>query len=117
MSRKRINECVICHKLFTTTSATAKYCSRECRLTARNPNWSGGQSRWGHSYDHICKWCGKPYTSGSPHGDYCSTPCREKARKAMTPKGERIKPINEIVKEADALGLSYGQYVAKFGGG
>ena len=85
-------------------------------MRARKPEWTGGQSRWGHSYEHVCKWCGNLFVSGSPHGDYCSNSCRKKAYKAYAPKNTKKKTINEIVKEADALGMSYGQYVAKYGG-
>lgn len=111
--RTRINKCVICGAEFQTTSASSKYCSRECRMRARKPNWTA-QSRWGHSYDHICKWCGKPYVSGSPNGDYCTPSCKVKAYKAVHPKENKPKQksLAEIVAEADAMGMSYGQYVA-----
>ena len=110
--RVRINECVVCHKLFKTQSAIAKYCSRECRMRGKNPEWTGGTSRWGHSYEHVCKWCGTKFVSGSPNGNYCSGKCRIQAMKAITEETANTKTIADVVKEADKLGLTYGQYVA-----
>lgn len=38
----------------------------------------------------------------------------EKPKKIVVPKEiKRIKPIKQCVREADALGLTYGQYVAR----
>lgn len=38
----------------------------------------------------------------------------EKPKKIVVPKGiKRIKPIEQCTREADALGLTYGQYVAR----
>nr|DAG89097.1 MAG TPA: Putative zinc ribbon domain [Ackermannviridae sp.] len=38
----------------------------------------------------------------------------EKPKKVVAPKEiKRIKPIEQCVREADALGLTYGQYVAR----
>lgn len=38
----------------------------------------------------------------------------EKPKKIVVPKEiKRIKPIEQCVREADALGLTYGQYVAR----
>jgi hypothetical protein len=38
----------------------------------------------------------------------------EKTKKTVVPKEiKRIKPIEQCTREADALGLTYGQYVAR----
>ena len=38
----------------------------------------------------------------------------EKPKKIVVPKGiKRIKPIEQCTREASALGLTYGQYVAR----
>ena len=85
-------------------------------MKGRDPNWKGGKSRWGKTYNHICLYCGKIFTSGSSSGNYCSEPCRRKALKEESAKKPNTKTIAEIVKEAEAEGLTYGQYIAKRGG-
>lgn len=69
----------------------------------------------------FCKSCGKIMWNVPPQRKLCDR-CRdlppeerEKAKKARTPK-PRSKPIKSLircVREADALGISYGEYVAK----
>ena len=69
-----------------------------------------------------CTICGELMENVSPHTKYC-TSCKERMnwndeRKAQ----KRRKEVNEreqtgilaVVRKADALRLSYGQYVAKF---
>ena len=84
-------------------------------------------------YEHICTRCGKKYDSRKAQGKYCPD-CRpivcnqqkmewaarngkydyEPAPKKRITKGN--EGITDIVKKAAALGMSYGQYMSKYGG-
>lgn len=73
----------------------------------------------------ICKNCGKEFTSGVKNKVYCSSKCRDEFKKkdAKTKretelrernKKNKMNPITEIQLKASKLGLSYGEYVAKY---
>lgn len=93
----------------------------------------------------ICQFCGKEFLAGTSVANTCHDPaCQEKrkelrreqkrlyaqAHKAETQSlqndmdewrppqkvKENVTSLSEIVKKATAMGLSYGEYVAKYGG-
>lgn len=72
-----------------------------------------------------CKICGKPVEVKSPNVKYCDE-CRRKGeeeaikyayqKRVEQMRAKRNGPsIEEVVREANKEGLSYGQYVAKHG--
>lgn len=79
----------------------------------------------------LCRDCGNPIESTDPRRVICES-CRKKkleekkdavrslavedsSRRAAAPrhKGAPYKSIEQCVREADAMGISYGQYVAR----
>ncbi len=76
----------------------------------------------------ICERCGKTFTPRGTVDKYCSDDCRyavqkERSRtynrnykaKKKAPKPEQKRSIGEIALAAKKAGMSYGEYVAKFG--
>lgn len=68
----------------------------------------------------ICKTCGKVFIRNIRHKTYCSAECKMKmdryrwaARRKK--KKSNLITIAEINRKAFAEGLTYGQYVAKYG--
>lgn len=61
----------------------------------------------------ICPMCGEP--ARKTYGRYCSKPCMVRARTQAARSAARIREIAQLNEEARALGLSYGQYVARRG--
>ena len=88
----------------------------------------------------ICDFCGEEYWSGSPTGRVCEKPeCqaayqeerrrKQRERQRMTPRDKELeqrrrenekryrkssKNIREDVMRAEEMGLSYGQYKARY---
>lgn len=80
-----------------------------------------------------CKMCGAHFTAENPKARYCSPECSHKgklkrseesrarrrerysaARRVERAQAElRKNALNEIVRRAEAAGMSYGNYVAK----
>lgn len=60
-----------------------------------------------------CPVCGKP--AGKNYGRYCSHACRDRDLKWQAEAARNLREIERINAEARALGLSYGQYVARRG--
>lgn len=118
--------CERCGGIFESVKTEA-FCE-ECRKSLSTPTARV------LTYQHTCTRCGTEYVSKSATGKYCSV-CRrivaneQKARWAYEQEAKYGKPeppkrkakkgnagIAEIVKKATAMGLSYGEYVSKFGG-
>ena len=77
------NKCQICGKYFITTSASAKYCSKECKNIARDDPWLASQKptdierfKLPSVIKKTCKHCGKTFT-GHIYGNnpFCSGKC------------------------------------------
>lgn len=70
----------------------------------------------------ICKICGKEFTGGAKNKVYCSSKCHDEFKKKDAKrirdnelnKKNKMNPITEIQLKASKLGLSYGEYVAKY---
>ena len=106
--------CVVCGKEFevptTRNGAKRKYCSAECRRKVLNEKQK-------YARQHVCKFCGKLLPDGTTK--YCSMDCEHKAiNNGARKRGRPRKPlsIGEICILARAEGLTYGQYVSKYGG-
>ncbi len=72
----------------------------------------------------ICNYCGGYYESKDSRKKYCSEECsRKRQRKAATQLARERKlkttnnnkAVDEINKKAYEKGISYGQYVARYG--
>lgn len=57
-----------------------------------------------------CIVCDKLFQSLIPHAKYCSLECAGLKRVKKAPKKKPKKTFDEIVKESDACGMSYGKY-------
>lgn len=69
-------------------------------------------------HEIICNNCGEIFLSVNPYRQQCSKCTLEINRKKEKYKEHATKSINKILeetKEADKLGLSYGQYKGKGG--
>ena len=101
-----IKECEWCGKEFVRRRNSQKYCSAKCRNANRNHRL----------YDEgkTCLICLKPLPKG--RSKYCSDECFKKIKTVpkFTPT-EKKSTIAEINAKARAEGLSYGQYMAKYG--
>ncbi len=117
-------KCVICGKPFD-GSRNKKYCSHECALKARRETHKRQlKERGGRNVGDIitCPTCGKNFLYSSGHKKYCCVECKNKAQKMRTdeaaparPRKKRAKTIVDIIRAAKAEGLSYGEYVSKYG--
>lgn len=73
--------------------------------------------------EKTCEVCGKTFYTYSSRAKYCSEKCARKSYNdsMKKPKEEKkrrritreVLSIKEIVRRADELGMSYGEYVAK----
>lgn len=110
--------CPVCGKSFTLGFRQTRrvYCSEECRNIAQENRRKCEKEK--EKIYHSCEWCGVGLPKNSTD-KYCSDECRRKAERNSTQKksGRKKKPlsIDDIVKLAKKEGLSYGQYVDKYG--
>lgn len=102
----------ICGKTFTTDNNAQKYCSEKCRRAAnrKKPQLLSEQ---------VCEFCGKIF-SYPRKKKYCSDICCSKANGKGTVYKSNAKKnptmtIEQIASASRKEGLSYGQYVAKYG--
>lgn len=132
MAKKK---CVICGKLFTTELDRIVCCSDECKHEKKKAD----ARRWYHENVHekveqekICLVCGKKFTTNRSTQKCCSKECSKKWSNARQAKyagmyvkhpttqkygrgGENYEAIADIAIAARKEGLTYGQYVAKYG--
>lgn len=96
--------CLCCGNEFTPVNKAQKYCSPDCFYKRFKPTY------------RICKCCGTKFLATSDSQIYCSEYCRLVMREDYTPviKSPAEKSnLDKLVDEADACGLSYGQYKAQ----
>jgi hypothetical protein len=109
-----------------------EYCSDKCRHREHDLRKRGGPVR----IEKVCEECGKPYIAGRRDSVTCSRECnyernkrrvrdrgayyREKYRaerilqeEKAKRKKKKIESIDQIQKKAQAMGMSYGQYMAQ----
>ena len=83
-----------------------KYCSPQCRKKYA--------SRAYELKDCTCRWCGKDFKAPKRR-KYCSDECRLYANGRGKRKSKTNKTLIEVAQLAHKEGLTYGQYVAKYG--
>ena len=108
--------CVICGKPFTSARPDSKCCSRECKYEKAKEYAKA--ERKVHK-EKTCPVCGTIFTASSPERKYCSMVCarrhaNEVRREKRNPK-VKDADIREIVRRANEMGVSYGEYVARWG--
>ena len=101
-------KCPECGKMFVRRNGRHEYCSIECRRKSYvKPT---------RLYYH-CEQCGVTFEEGrlTP---YCSDKCKREAEGKPVKKATRKKvlSLDEVVRLAKAEGLTYGQYIVKYGG-
>jgi len=69
-------------------------------------------------FDRTCPICGTRFVTDIGQQKYCDAECKEKAYHAAQQRyRDRQKKkkgtLDDVVRAADAAGLSYGQYVAR----
>lgn len=66
-----------------------------------------------------CKNCGKTFNSSLRHRLYCSTMCKFEQQRYQSKRKKKGKSnlltIQNINRKAIELGMTYGEYVSKFG--
>lgn len=70
----------------------------------------------------ICKYCGGYYEQANNNQKYCSADCKKKMNmhtrdKSTVPHTKTNTEITDINIKASKKGISYGQYVARYGYG
>lgn len=85
-------ECIICHRLFTTNSAQAKYCSKEClRELARNKSKESIRNK-----TKTCRVCSRQYqNTNAIKGNSCSDECRLKAKREVRRERKHRRRLKE----------------------
>lgn len=118
-----LRACADCGKTFLAKNTKRIYCD-DCGIARHREAARLRQQQQRTIYEKTCPTCGKTFQTQHYNTKYCSTECAMKARMAKEyvsrPKvKEAPKPkktnIREVVAEAERLGLTYGQYVARFG--
>lgn len=102
-------KCPECGKIFERRGSSHRFCCIECRKKAT------ARELTKHLY-YQCVYCGIGFEKGR-ETPYCSDECKRKAE-GKPPKARRKKvlSIDEVVRLAKAEGLTYGQYIVKYGG-
>ncbi len=106
-------KCPVCGEALKPKSGQITYCSKECR------NKNSAEQRKKPKTNYSCEWCGASLPKGSTV-KYCSEDCESRATGNKEPKKrgrkKKVLSLTEINKLAQAKGLTYGQYIAKYGG-
>ena len=116
--------CEGCGKEFRQITGNQRYCSIHCRKTANRLKWEAERRKSiaEKTFKRVCVYCGKEFETNDSRKIYCSQTCNVQAvlegsrardwqKKQATEK--RQSQLNQRIREADELGLSYGNYVAK----
>jgi hypothetical protein len=117
----KFKKCKFCGNSFATRHSTQLYCCKSCSSQAFAD--LKAELATGEAITHRlkCNFCGKPFTN-KRRKSYCSNECRLMANgrcarpKPKDKKAEKPKvSIAEVCVLARQQGLTYGQYVAKYG--
>ena len=120
--RLKTVRCEDCGNEFTVIATSKAKVCEECKKKHRNIE-----------REYICTDCGKPFTTIATYAFRCPDCRRERANRQKAKRGRdqrysdklpplpRIKKqkpssLAEITKKAAEMGLTYGEYVAKYGG-
>ena len=109
--RKTKKICCFCKKEYEGDNASI-YCSAECRRAMEKKR----KEKEIANRAQICAFCGVVFYSDR-RKKYCCDKCRDKAngKRSAKPRKKAKMSIEEVAKLCRKEGLSYGQYVAKYG--
>lgn len=62
-----------------------------------------------------CKTCGAEFKVSKDRRFYCCEACKKRHKKKKIDVKSNFKSISAICKKANDLGITYGEYVARFG--
>ena len=102
-------ECKRCGKKFETDRNAKKFCSKQCRIVYTY--YGKKQTEW------ECASCGKMFYSERKR-KYCKPDCSRQNYIKPKPDRTQTKPkhtLAELNALARSEGLSYGQYLSKYG--
>ena len=108
--KERQETCEYCGKEFTTTHNSQKYCTVECRDKARHNKRLGTRV-------FECEFCGELFEADAKRR-FCTVECRRKAERKKKKQTKPKKPklsLEQVAKLSREEGLSYGEYVKKYG--
>ena len=126
--------CSECGKPFIATVASKLTCSKECSEIRRlkrveEKNVRAREATKARIGIKICATCGKKFAPNHSSKVCCSPACQKERERKMAREGWRStgqtaakkprsteKQIIDINAKAKAMGLSYGQYVDRYGG-
>ena len=110
MNTPAVINCKMCGDEFTRTSNSNKYCDK-CKKRIKE------RKKAKKIYTCQCKNCGKIFDSKTKK-DYCNTACEESYNQINKPVAKTVnggKSLDEMAKLCRMEGLSYGQYLTKYG--
>ena len=107
--------CPCCGVEFEARNNAAKFCSSKCRKKSHTIKQKAAVMKYYNISKYTCKQCGKVFQA-KVHRDFCCAGC-EDAYAANRKERNRqnaleISRINELARKE---GLTYGQYMAKYG--
>lgn len=127
--------CPVCGKEFEPHHVNQIYCNAGCqerRAKERAKEWRRDVLKK-LEFTRVCKVCGKEFVTNGPDVSHCSRKCADvsrvqvkrqaeikrvlKADEAHLSAKKRQAQLDQRIREADELGLSYGYYVAKLSAG
>ena len=129
-----VKTCTECGKTFLTHIKVKLTCSEECanmrrRKYAIERNAKARAATIERNGIRICLICGNEFAPSHANKVCCSPECQKKRERELVnasnrsiqqKRAKKVKSseqqINDINAKAKAMGLSYGQYVARYGG-
>lgn len=116
----RMLVCPVCGKEFSPATGNQHYCTKDCAAAARRAYRSRP------AVELVCPVCGKSFVKHHGQQKYCTPECRERNEKGdfyldmpqrvyKSPGGNQ-GGIAAVAAQARAAGMTYGQYVSKYGG-
>lgn len=116
--------CADCGKTFLAKNTKRIYCD-DCIIRHHREGIRERREKKKTMYDFVCPICGKSFQNYRKNARYCSIECSHEGRrrqklhpskpKVEEPPKPKKNNLRETVAEADRLGMSYGEYVWRYG--
>lgn len=108
--------CPYCGEEFVARNNSQKFCSKAC--SSKTYQVKRKQEIYDQVFNkrkYTCQWCGKEFGSNIPR-EFCNYNCQvayeRKRKKDSIKNAKELVTINELARKE---GLTYGQYMAKYG--